>query len=318
MKTIIPNKIFRAGVTLLLATLFAFMLSVLLPGDPARVIAGDFASEEQVETVRQQLGLDQSLVAQYGDFLGSLVQGDLGTSIQVAPGTPVTTLITDALPVTFSLVVLTLFWAVLISIPAGYFAARFVGSALDRGVTFITTLSAGVPPYVFCLLLIILFAVNRNLFPALGYEPLTDGFWPWLHSMILPSLSLGIAAAAQMTKVTRASFLEVLNRDFTRLTIAKGMPRRSVVWKHSFRNAAPPIITIIGLQAANLLGGTLIVEGIFVLPGLGSLAFEAVNGRDIVVIQGIVVFTTVAVLIVNLIVDVVNLYANPRSRAVAA
>lgn len=314
MTSVIPKKLLQAVVTLLLATFIASLLTELLPGDPAQVIAGDTATPEQVEQIRTDLNLDDSFIVRYGHLLGNLVQGDLGNSVKMAPGTPVTTLISDALPTTFSLIAVTLFWTMLISIPLGYLAARKVGTAFDRGITFVTTVGAGVPNYVLALSMIVFLAVDHQWFPAIGYTPLGDGVWPWLHSIILPSIALGIVAAAQLTKVTRASFLEVLNREYTRLTVAKGMSRRSVIWKHSLRNASTPIITMIGLQAARLIGGTLIVEGIFVMPGLGRIALEAVNGRDMVVIQGVVIFATIFVLLVNLLVDVIELTANPRSR----
>ena len=298
-----------------LVSLMVFALVLIIPGDPALTLAGEDASPERVASVRAELGLDDPVVVQYASWLGGVVRGDLGESI--FSGTSVADTIAERLPVTFWLTVLALTISLLISVPLGIVAALRHGRWPDRSATVFSSLGVAMPTFWLGLLLTILLSLRLGLLPAVGYEPPSAGLGEWLRHLLLPALTLGIAASAETTRQLRTALHEVLQLDYVRTAEAKGLRRRTVIAKHAVKNALLPVITVLGFQAATLLGGSVIVEQIFGLPGLGQYAINAVLQRDIPAIQGVVVVSAVVIMSINLLVDVGYAYLNPKLRVEA-
>lgn len=312
MLHLLGRRVLSIVPVLLLVSFLAFGLVLLIPGDPAVTIAGENASPEQVEATRVRLGLDRPMLPRYVEWLGDAVTGDLGTSIFSSRS--VTTAIGQALPATLSLTIVALVLAVLIALPAGIIAAVWRGSVADRGFTLGATLGIALPNFWLGLMLILFFALRRSWFPAVGYVPFSRGPGDWLNHLILPGLTLGAAAAAETTRQLRGALVDVMRRDYVRTARAKGLRERTVVLKHALKNAAIPAVTVLGMQVSMLLGGAVVVEQVFGIPGLGQLAVRAVLDRDLPMIQGIVVVSATAVIVVNLIVDMLYGYLNPRLR----
>lgn len=287
-----------------------FSLVFLIPGDPARRIAGDGASPEQVESVRQQLGLDLPVLQQFWNYLTGLVQGDLGTSFTFR--TPVSELLLDRLPVTVSLTLVAMLIALLLGIPAGVLAGRRAGRWQDRVVTVGSTLGLATPNFVLGLLLTLVVGVQLGWLPATGYQPLSAGVWPWLQHLLMPGFALGVVAAAEIARQLRASLADVLRQDYVRTATAKGMLPGTVVWKHALKNAMMPVVTVVGLQVGYLLGGTAVVETVFGVKGLGDFAVQAVLAGDLPAIQGMVVFAVLIAVGASLLVDISYGFLNPR------
>ncbi len=298
---------------LFLVSLMVFSLVMLVPGDPAVTIAGENATEAQIDATRERLGLNDPVIEQYGRWVGNAVQGDLGQSLFSSQS--VSDSIWTRFPTTFSLTLGAVLVALVIGIPTGIIAAMRQGSWIDRLATLGATGGVAIPNYVLGLLLILFFAIWRSWLPATGYVPFTESPGEWLRHLVLPAITLGTAGAAVVARQLRSSLQEVLQQDYVRTASAKGLRRSSVVMKHGLKNAAIPVVTVLGVQVSFLLGGTVIVEVIFGIPGLGQLAISAVQERDIPLIQGIVVATTVIVVAVNLAVDLVYGYLNPRVRS---
>lgn len=298
--------------SLLLVTLVAFSMIFLVPGDAASTLAGEGASQEEIQDVRERIGLDDPLPVQYVRWLGDAVRGDLGESLY--GGGSVTDAITARLPVTVSLALGAMVVAVLIAVPAGTIAALRRGRWADRAATLGSTIGVALPSFWVGLVLIQILAVNTNWFPATGYVELGDGPRQWVHHLALPALTLGLAVAAETTRQLRSSMSDVLHQDYIRTAESKGLGTGKVVFKHAMKNAAMPVLTVMGFQVAYLFGGAIIVEEIFALPGLGRLTINAVFDRDLPVIQGVVVFSAVVVMATNLIVDVLYGYLNPKVR----
>lgn len=302
--------------TILAVTMLSFLLIEMLPGDPARYIAGEFASPEAVERVRSDLGLDSGILERYWSFLTGALQGDLGTSTQVRAGTSVSALVMESLPVTAIVVALSLLAAVCVALPLGYSAATHAGTWWDRLVTGLTLVGLALPVFVVGLALVRLFAVNRAWFPSVGYSSWAeDGPAQWLRGLVLPSVTLAVAAGAEFTRQIRSALLHEMSEDYVQALEARGIGQRRIMHRHVFRNAAPPVVTVIGLLFARLIGGVLIVELIFGLPGVGNLLFGAVSSRDIPVMQGLVLVVGVCVIVINLVVDLVIMYLDPKVRA---
>ncbi len=296
-----------------LASFLVFSLLLLVPGDPAITLAGDNATEEQIEAIREQLGLDDPLLTQYGRWAGSAVQGDLGDSLY--SGRSVSKSIGERLPVTMSLAVVSLIIALLIAIPAGMIAAIKRGTWVDTSATVGASLGLAMPSFWLGAVLALVFALRLRWLPATGFVPFGESPVEWLRHLILPGITLGTAAAAETTRQLRSALTDVLEQDYIRTARAVGLRGRTIVLKHSLKNAAMPVVTVLGFQVAFLLGGSVIVEQLFVLPGLGGLAIRAVLDRDIPVIQGVVLFTTVIVVLLNLLVDLLYGYLNPKVRS---
>ena len=297
---------------LFMVSLGVFALVHMIPGDPAITISGENATAEQIEATRARLGLDDPVLVQYLRWAASAVQGDLGQSL--FSSRTVTGAIIERFPVTISLTAAAMFFALLISIPAGIIAAIKRGRPADRAATLFASLGIAMPNFWLGILLILAFALAYPIFPAVGYTRMAEGVGPWARSLVLPGITLGMAAAAETTRQLRSSLYDILHQDYIRTARAKGMGSTIVIGKHALKNAAVPVVTVIGFQLAFLLGGTVVVEQVFGLPGLGGLAIRAVLERDIPMIQGIVVITALIVMLVNLLVDLSYAYLDPRVR----
>lgn len=295
---------------LLLVSLMVFSLSQLIPGDPAITIAGETATPERVQEIREKLGQDKPLPEQYVDMMTGIAQGDLGTSLYSTQ--KVSSALGNAIPATLSLAFLALVFVIVIGIPFGVLAGTRPGSLIDRILTGVVALGVAAPAYWVGMLLLIVFALNLGWFPTTQYVPLSEGVGEWFHHLVLPAFALSLAGIVETTRQLRSSMQDVMHQDFIRTARSKGLPHRSVVYKHALKTAVSPAITIIGLQVNSLLGGAIAVELVFNLNGIGLLAVRAVQNQDVPVIQGIVLVSVVVVTFSNLIVDVVYGLLNPK------
>jgi len=292
--------------------LFVFLLLHLSPGDPATVIAGDYASPEDIARIRAQLGLDRPLYIQFTTWIGQLAHGDLGVSI--FSNLPVSQLIIQRIEPTLSLAFFTLTIAIVVAVPLGVLAAWKAGSWIDRGVMAFSVLGFSTPVFVLGYALIYFFSLKLNFFPVQGYTSISEGLWPFLHRLILPSVTLSVIFIALFARITRASVMEILEEDYIRTARAKGLSNRTVLMRHALRNAAVPIITVIGIGFALLIGGVVVTESVFNIPGLGRLTVDAVLRRDYPVIQGIILVFSATYVLVNLIIDILYVALDPRIR----
>jgi peptide/nickel transport system permease protein len=274
------------------------------------VIAGDQASPEDVEKIRTSLGLDRPFLVRFGEWTWRIVQGDLGTSMFT--GHPVTQLIQQRIEPTLSLMVLTLILAITIAIPIGVVAAARAGGWLDRILMAFAVAGFSVPVFVVGYLLVYVVALRWELLPTQGYTPLSQGLWPWFENLILPSIALGFVYIALIARITRAAMLEVLSQDYVRTARAKGVGQGSILFLHALKNAAVPIVTVIGIGVALLIGGAVVTESVFAIPGLGRLTIDAIVRRDYPVIQGIVLMFSFIYVLVNLAVDLIYTLLDPR------
>jgi peptide/nickel transport system permease protein len=292
--------------------LFVFSLLYIAPGDPAAVIAGDQATPEDVERIRASLGLDRPYLVRFGAWVFDIVRGDLGVSIFT--NLPVSTMIMQRVEPTLSLMVVTLILAVSIAVPLGVVAAWKVGTAIDKAVMGFAVLGFSVPVFVVGYLLAWTFALELDWLPVQGYTPLSEGLWPWLENLILPAIALGSVYIALIARITRATMLEVLQQDYIRTARAKGAGQRSILFVHALKNAAVPIVTVIGIGIALLIGGAVVTESVFAIPGLGRLTVDAILRRDYPVIQGVVLLFSFVYVLVNLMIDLLYTLFDPRIR----
>jgi peptide/nickel transport system permease protein len=292
--------------------LFVFSLLYIAPGDPAAVIAGDQATPADVERIRQSLGLDRPYLVRFGAWLWDILQGNLGVSIFT--NLPVSTMIAQRIEPTLSLMLVTLLLAVSIAVPMGVMAAWKQGTAIDRAVMGFAVLGFSVPVFVVGYLLAYIFALELDWLPVQGYTPFARGFWPWLENLILPAIALGSVYIALIARITRATMLEVLQQDYIRTARAKGVGQRSILFLHALKNAAVPIVTVIGIGIALLIGGAVVTESVFAIPGLGRLTVDAILRRDYPVIQGVVLLFSFIYVLVNLAIDLVYTLFDPRIR----
>ena len=297
---------------MVVVALFVFALLHLSPGDPAAVIAGDYASPADVERIRHELGLDNPLHVQLGIWLWKVVHGDLGVSI--FSNLPVTKLIGQRLEPTFALTVMTMIIAVLLAVPMGVLAAWTAGTWVDRLIMVFAVLGFSLPVFWLGFLLIYGFSVQLEILPVQGYVSFQKGFLPFLRHLILPSLTLGIVYMALIARMTRASMLEVLREDYIRTAHAKGLKPYVVLLWHALKNASLPIVTIIGVGVALLIGGVVVTESVFAIPGLGRLTVDAILHRDYPVIQGIILVFSAVYVLINLVVDISYTFLDPRIR----
>jgi peptide/nickel transport system permease protein len=295
-----------------IVALFVFSLLYIAPGDPAAVIAGDQASPADVERIRQSLGLDRPFLIQFGSWVWRILHLDLGTSIFT--NLPVTSMIAQRIEPTLSLMTLTLVLTLLVAIPLGVVAAWKAGSWIDRVIMAFAVSAFSLPVFVVGYVLAYVFALELDWLPVQGYTPLAEGFWPWLQNLILPTIALGSVYIALIARITRASMLEVLQQDYIRTGRAKGLGQPSILFVHALKNAAVPIVTVIGLGVALLIGGAVVTESVFAIPGLGRLTVDAILRRDYPVIQGIVLMFSFVYTLVNLMVDVTYTLIDPRIR----
>jgi peptide/nickel transport system permease protein len=292
--------------------LFVFSLLYIAPGDPAAVIAGDQATPADVEKIRIGLGLDRPYLVRFGEWLWRVAQGDLGTSIFTS--LPVTQLIGQRIEPTVSLMIVTLILAVAMAVPMGVVAAWKANTAIDRVAMAFAVLGFSVPVFVVGYLLAYVFALKLEWLPVQGYTPIANGVWPWLQNLILPAITLGMVYVALIARITRASMLDVLQQDYIRTARAKGLGEASVLFMHALKNAAIPIVTVIGIGVALLIGGAVVTESVFAIPGLGRLTVDAILRRDYPVIQGLILIFSFVYVLVNLIVDIVYTLIDPRIR----
>jgi peptide/nickel transport system permease protein len=290
---------------MLVVALFVFSLLYLAPGDPAAIIAGDQATPADVDRIRASLGLDRPFVVRFGEWLWQIVHGDLGTSIFT--NLPVSHMIAQRIEPTLSLMLLTITFSIVVAIPLGVLAAWKHGSWIDRGVMMLAVFGFSVPVFVIGYLLAYIFALQLDWLPV-------QGFWPFLRNMILPTVALGLVYVALLARITRATMLEVLSQDYVRTAKAKGVGQREMLFVHALKNAAVPIVTVLGIGVALLIGGAVITESVFAIPGLGRLTVDAILRRDYPVIQGVVLLFSFVYVLVNLGVDLLYTLFDPRIR----
>jgi|TARA_B110000263_G_C15229689_1_gene474003 peptide/nickel transport system permease protein len=297
---------------IVLISLMVFSLVLMLPGDPAITIAGDSASPETIERIREQLGENDPILERYFDWAGPAVRGDFGTSL--FSDQEVTEAIRQRAPATISLTIMALVIALMISVPAGLVAGLNPGTKFDRLATIGASMGVAIPSFWMGLLLIVFFAVKNDWLPAIGYTPITEDPVEWFKHLILPGFSLGLAASATLTRQLRSSIITVMEHDYIRTARAKGLRTRKVVFKHLLKNASVPAVTALGLQVPILLSGTVIIEGLFSINGIGRYAVEASLLRDLPVVQAVVMMSAVVVVLSNLAVDISYGYLNPKVR----
>jgi peptide/nickel transport system permease protein len=298
---------------LVVVALIAFLLLRLSSGDPVAQLAGDNASPAAIAAIRAQLGLDRPLAIQFLAWFWALLHGDLGTSI--VSGQPVFALIAQRTGPTVAVSITTIIFSVLVGVPVGVFAAWRRGGLIDRLAMWAAVTGFAVPSFAVGYLWIYLLAMKADLFPVQGYTPLSDGFGHFIWHLVLPTLTLSLVYIALIARVARTSLLEVLSEDFVRTARAKGLPERVVVFKHALRNAAVPIVSIVGIGVALLIGGVVVTESVFNLPGLGRLTVDSVMARDYPVIQGVIIVFGGAYVAVNLLVDLSYSFFDPRINA---
>ena len=297
---------------LLVVSITVFLVLRLAPGDPAAVIGGSNATTEDIAAIRQSLGLDKSLLQQFLIFIGNLLHGDLGRSYYF--NKPVVTLIAERVGPTLSIASGTMLFAVAAAVPMGTLAAWRMGGWLDRLVMGFSVLGFSVPVFVVAYLLIMPLSLKLGWLPVQGYVPPSDGLRAWASHLVLPWIALGTVYVALLARVTRASVSEALTEDYIRTARAKGVSQAAVLFRHALVNAAVPIVTVVGIGVALLIGGVVVTETVFAIPGLGSMTVEAVLNRDFPVIQGVVLFFAFANVAVNLLVDLCYLALDPRIR----
>ncbi len=297
---------------MLIVAFFVFSLLYLAPGDPAAIIAGDQATPADIDRIRASLGLDRPFLVRFGDWLWHILHGDLGTSIFT--NLPVTHMIAQRLEPTLSLMVLTVVLSLIVAIPMGVLAAWKQGSWIDRLVMVLAVFGFSTPVFVVGYLLAYVFALKLGWLPVQGFTPISQGFWPFLRTLLLPAVALGLIYIALIARITRATMLEVLSQDYVRTARAKGVGQSGILFVHALKNAAVPIVTVVGLGVALLIGGAVVTETVFAIPGLGRLTTDAILQRDYPVIQGVVLMFSFAYVIVNLIVDLLYTLFDPRIR----
>jgi peptide/nickel transport system permease protein len=308
----IVRRILATIPVMAVVAIFVFALLYLSPGDPAAIIAGDTATVDDILRIRAKLGLDQPVYVQFGSWVWRLLNGDLGISIFT--NLPVMKLIEQRLEPTLALTVATLIVSVLVAIPMGILAAWRAGSWIDRVVMVFAVMGFSVPVFVLAYILIYIFAISADLLPVQGYVSISAGLWPFLSHIILPSMALGMIFAALIARITRASMLDVLAQDYIRTAQAKGLASQQVLIGHALKNAAVPIVTIIGIGVALLIGGVVVTETVFAIPGLGRLTVDAILRRDYPIIQGVILIFSGAYVLVNLLVDLSYTLLDPRIR----
>ncbi len=293
-----------------MVALLIFLMLRLTPGDPAAILAGDNGTPQQIAEIREALGLNEPIPKQFAIYIYDILRGDLGESYFFKKR--VTELISQRVGATVSLAVITLIFTLVVAIPMGVIAAYKRGSWIDQIVMGFSVMGFSVPVFVLGYLLIYLFSIEFRWFPVQGYKPLTDGLWPFLHRMILPGITLSVIYIALIARITRASVLDVLGEDYIRTAYAKGLSNRVVLMRHALRNAAVPIVTVIGIGVALLIGGVVVTETVFNVPGLGRLTVDAVLGRDYPTIQALILVFSFVYVVINLLVDLTYSFIDPR------
>ncbi|MEZ5933356.1 MAG: ABC transporter permease [Alphaproteobacteria bacterium] len=308
------KRLLALALTLLVATLVIFIVMEALPGDIATVVLGTGAREDTLAAFRSLHGLDRPYLDRYLDWLEQLAVGDLGLSYTYS--VPVRELILDRLAISLPLATMGIVLSTAIAIPLGVLAAARHGRLIDLLVMAFSQLGVAIPNFWFALLMILVFAVQLGWLPTGGFAGWDAGLWPGLASLLMPAVALALPQAAILARITRSSMLETLGEDYVRTARAKGLTRSAALWRHALRNALIPVVTIMGLQFSFLLAGTIIIENVFYLPGLGRLIFQAISNRDLIVVRNLVLLLAGAVIIINFIVDLIYALLDPRLRYV--
>lgn len=312
MLAYIIRRILASIPVMVVVALFVFLLLRLTPGDPAAIIAGDMATPAQLEQIRQNLGLNEPLVTQFVTWSGQLLSGDFGRSL--ISKTPVLTLIHQRLEPTLSLAIVTMIITLLLSIPMGVVAAWRHATLTDSAIMAISVLGFSIPVFVTGYILIQIFAIDLRVFPIQGFRSISDGFWPFFERIVLPALTLATIYIALIARMTRAAMLDVLGEDYIRTARAKGLSERIVLFRHALRNAAVPILTVVGTGFALMISGVVVTESVFNLPGLGRLTVDAILARDYPVIQALILLTSGIYVVINLLIDISYAFMDPRIR----
>lgn len=312
MTAYIVRRLLATIPVMIVVAFFVFLLLHLTPGDPAAVIAGDDASPADIEGVRRKLGLDRPIWEQFGIYVVNLLKGDLGTSI--FSNLPVMTLVKQRLEPSLVLAVSTLVVAITVAIPMGVIAAWKARTVIDRVVMGFSVLGFAVPVFLVGYLLIYVFAIELRWLPVQGYKPLSQGAWQTLRSITLPAIALGMVYTALIARITRASMLEVLSEDYIRTARAKGVATPGVLLHHALKNAAVPIVTVIGIGLTLLISGVVLTETVFNIPGLGRLTVDAILKRDYPIVQGLIILFAAVKVLVNLLIDISYTFFDPRIR----
>lgn len=312
MIALLSRRILSLLLTLAIVSLVIFAVMDLLPGDPAAIMLGTSATPETLAALRHEMGLDQPLILRYAQWLAGALTGDLGQSYTY--GVPVAGLILERLAVTLPLALMAIVLSILIALPLGVLAAARRNGIFDVIASIFSEISIAVPAFWVALLLIILFSTTLGWMPAGGFPGWRSGLVPAFQALLLPALALALPQAGVLTRVARSAVLETIHEDFTRTAVAKGLPKRSVLWGHVVPNALIPVLTILGLQFTFLVAGAVLVENVFNLPGLGRLAYQALSQRDIIVMQDVVLFFAGFVIVMNFLVDLSYMVIDPRLR----
>jgi peptide/nickel transport system permease protein len=308
----VVRRVVALALTLGFVSVLVFVAVRVLPGDPVLVMAGPEANPEVVARLREAMGLDRPLWVQYLEWLGRALRGELGVSLQY--DVPVGALIVSRLPVTLPLTALAACFALLVAVPLGVYAATRARRPGDYLPMVVAQLGLAVPSFWAGLLLILLFSVHLGWFRSGGFEGWTSGFWAAVRALLLPALALGLFQAAVLIRATRSSLLEVLGEEYVRTARAKGVPEWRVILRHAFGNALIPVVTVAGLQLGQLLAGSIVLESVFALPGLGRLALAAISARDLPVVQGVTLFVASCIVTINFAVDLSYAWLDPRIR----
>lgn len=310
MLLIILKRLAATVPVLLVVAVVIFSILRLTPGDPAAIVAGDGATVQQIEQIRHHMGLDQPIPVQFFKWIGDVLQGDFGTSL--ISNLPVKDMILDRMGPTIAITLYTVLYTVIISIPVGIISAWRRGKAVDKVVTAGSVLGFSVPVFITAYVLIFIFSMGLGWLPVQGYRPLSEGVWPHIKHLILPVASLGTIYIALVTRFVRSSIIDTLGEDYIRTARAKGLNERSVLIHHALANAAVPILTIIGITITMLIGGVVVTESVFNIPGLGRLVVEAILAKDFTIIQALIVLFSVVDIVINLVVDILYKVFDPR------
>ncbi|MGW0021087.1 ABC transporter permease [Rhodococcus sp. NPDC003382] len=307
------RRLLAAIPLLLVVPLLIFLLIDLAPGDPAVILAGENPTPDRLDELRSTLMLDQNVFVRYLDWLGGVLRGDLGTSL--LSDQSVSDLLLRRMATTLSLVAFAMVLAVIIGVVLGVLASLRPGGLLDRVINVVASVAIAIPAFWFGLVLVSVFAVSNQIFPAFGYAPLSEGVVPWFQHLVLPGIALALLPAAEVTVQLRSALGQVMAGDYILNAKARGLSPASIVLKHGLKNACIPVVTVLGFRVAEVLGGAVTIEIIYSMPGMGSLAVNSVQNHDVPVLLGFVLFTTCVVVLVNLLVDISYGYFNPKVRA---
>ena len=312
MRRFILRRVVALAATLFFVSLLVFVVIRVLPGDPALIIMGTEGSPEASARLREAMGLNRSLPVQYAEWIGGALRGDLGRSIQY--DVPVGSLLLSRLQITVPLTLMAALFMALAAIPLGIFAATRHRRWGDYLAMILSQIGIAVPSFWAGLLLILLFSVRLGWVQAGGFDGWGQGVWPAMRSLVLPAIALGLFQFAVLARTTRSAILEVLREEYVKTARAKGLGEPSVLVKHTFRNAMIPVVTVVGIQLGQLMAGSIILESVFYLPGLGRLALGAINARDLPVVQGVVLFVASTIVLINVLVDILYGFLDPRIR----